>query len=1213
MKGKEDSGEYIARCRQLHVVSWLGLFISLAVGIATVYCIVSIVEMKESLNQLKESKEQLESEMNLLKSDHRDLMQLISDEMPQSMPLPPDQIISNKKRFSRNTGDPGISGFVSYILQEVAKRCQPGEFCAAGQKGEQGPSGNQGPKGDKGDRGDDGARGPEGSMGKSGPKGECMYPVPAGSQMRLVGGSTEWEGRVELLRNGVWGTICDNDWDIADAAVACRQMNRGYSGATAATIGAHFGEGSGAIWMDGLRCSGTESDLSECLFGGWGIHQCNHSQDVGVVCTGDIRLVGGLRPEEGRLEVLHHGKWGTVCDKGWGLADAHVACRQLGFQRAKKTLGRVSAPASESDSIWMSNLSCAGVEKRLDECKFSGWGVRESACTHENDVAITCFADIRLVGGLVNEEGRVEVRLLSGVWHAVCDDNWDMNAAHFVCRQLGYEKAKEYFSASFPDDLQIEQSTLENIQCTGDESDFFDCSFRVREERRCGRQAGVTCVSDIRLVGGMTENEGIVEVPHEGVWGRLCGRGWGLNDAHVACRQLGYYRAASYNTTELSEHNSDAVLMDKLACNGTEANLADCGWGKHDCSHHRRIATVVCTKNIRLVDGVTSNSGSVEILHKGTWKAICDDNWDMNDAHVVCRQLGYEKAKEYFSASFPDDLQIEQSTLENIQCTGDESDFFDCSFRVREERRCSRQAGVTCVSDIRLVGRMTENEGIVEVQHEGVWGRLCGRGWDLNDAHVACRQLGYYRAVSYNTTELSEHNSDTVLMDKLACNGTEANLADCGFSGWGKHDCSHHRRIATVVCTKNIRLVDGVTSNSGSVEILHNGTWKAICEHMWNAHNAFIGDVACQQLGYYRAKSSSIVETSQEVLSSGFQCYGNEMELDSCADDRCVSDSSSRSIAVDCVSNLRLVGGSVPEEGRVEILHKGQWGTICDDNWEIEDATVACLELGYGPAKKYRSYSYYGGGTGPIWMEEIACTGKESSLADCRFPGWGIHRCSHDEDAGIVCSKSRIRLVGGSHSSEGRVEIFYNGSWGSVCDSNWNSKAAKVVCGELGIFRSSTATKGRFGTASQSMWMNGVTCSGSEASLIHCQFSSWKKGSCSSSYVAEVICRDTRSIRLVGGSGPNEGHVEVYHNNQWGRVCDDHWDLKDANVVCRQLGFTRAVRATSSSEFGNTASIEIRMDDVRCNGNEQELLHCSFLGWGSHNCGVSEYAGVVCK
>ena len=685
----------------------------------------------------------------------------------------------------------------------------------------------------------------------------------------------------------------------------------------------------------------------------------------------------------------------------------------------------------------------------------------------------------------------------------------------------------------------------------------------------------------------------------------------------MACRQLGFHGAKQTGRASELGSESDRIWMSNVTCAGVENRLDECtfsGWGvrEHVCTHENDVAITCFAEGTRLVGGSAVEEGRVEVLLSGVWHAVCDDNWDMNDAQVVCRQLGYEKAKEYFSASFPDDLQIEQSTLENIQCTGDESDFVDCSFIVQEERYCGRQAGVTCVSDIRLVGGMRANEGIIEVKHRDVWGRLCSRGWDLNDAHVACRQLGYYRAVSYNTTELS---GETLLMDKLACNGTEPNLADCEFGGWGKHDCLNHNRIATVACADNIRLVDGRTPNSGSIEILHNGTWKAICENTWNKDNAYVGDVACHQLGYYRAKSSKIVETSQEVLSSGFLCHGNETELDSCAQDSCHSDSSSRSIAVECVSNLRLVGGSVPEEGRIEILHKGQWGTICDDNWDIEDATVACLELGYGPARKYRGYSYYGGGTGPIWMEEIACTGKESSLADCRFPGWGIHRCSHDEDAGIVCSKSRIRLVGGIHSSQGRVEIFYNGSWGGVCDSNWDIKAADVVCRDLGILATRpNATRGRFGTASQSMWMNDVTCNGRETTLTHCEFSSWKEGSCSSSsYVAGVICKET--IRLVGGSGPHEGRVEVYHSNQWGRICHDYWDLNDAHVVCRQLGFTRAERYTRGSTFGHS-SIRVWMDDVRCNGKELNLEDCSFNGWGSHSSGCSWYqqnAGVVCE
>ncbi|XP_064860521.1 lysyl oxidase homolog 3B-like isoform X5 [Oncorhynchus nerka] len=175
---------------------------------------------------------------------------------------------------------------------------------------------------------------------------------------------------------------------------------------------------------------------------------------------------------------------------------------------------------------------------------------------------------------------------------------------------------------------------------------------------------------------------------------------------------------------------------------------------------------------------------------------------------------------------------------------------------------------------------------------------------------------------------------------------------------------------------------------------------------------------------------------------------------------------------------FRLVGyPRKHNEGRIEVFYKGEWGTICDDDFSLSNANVLCRQLGFVSATGWTHSAKYGKGLGKIWLDNVQCNGGEKSIELCKSRGWGNSDCTHDEDAGVVCKderlpgfvnsniidvqmdenkveKVRLRPVVPTKRmpvTEGVVEIKYRNGWVQICDVGWTSKNTRVICGMLGF------------------------------------------------------------------------------------------------------------------------------------------------------------------
>uniref|UniRef100_A0A3B4BDF7 Soluble scavenger receptor cysteine-rich domain-containing protein SSC5D n=1 Tax=Periophthalmus magnuspinnatus TaxID=409849 RepID=A0A3B4BDF7_9GOBI len=845
-------------------------------------------------------------------------------------------------------------------------------------------------------------------------------------EIRLMNGSDRCSGRVEVYFHKQWGTVCDDNWDMADAQVVCRAMDCG----VALDIKPHsfFGGGEGDIWLDNVECAGNESTLTQCAHNPIGDHNCGHGEDTGVICS--CKLLNGTTSCSGRVEFSVDGQWSSASRSSWGTNEAKVTCREMDCGEATSFSGTNSA----NEPSRMYDVSCTGTETSLKKCtikkhnKTSG-GVAE-------DATVVCTGKTLLSEGPNRCAGRVEV-FHNGQWADVCTDIWDINDAQVVCKQLNCGSPHKVITVSG----RAGQSLWANQTiCNGREMGLSFCLQQFTNQSCASPTvAGVICSDGlvVRLSNGQDRCSGRVEVLHGNKWGTVCDSDWNQNKAKAVCDLLECGHVMNVSTGRTYPAGVGPVFDASDACFHSVESVHQCsfnGFPSSTCRHDKDIG-IVCDSSIRLVNGTDRCSGRVEILYQAKWGTVCDDDWDILDAQVVCRSRDCGSAMMAVPGAFFGE-GAGNVWLDDVACLGNESSLVNCSHPDLGNNNCGHgeDAGVICSSksyglnflfpsnhesDRKCINNITNNfsfsghlrlfggphqcSGNVEVYYDGEWLPALNTKWGMNEAAVVCREMGCGdpKTVSGSFTQREVQRGF-----KVSCTGREHSVSMCTVIAYTKLS-TDQLKYAAVTCSGIVKLVDGPNRCAGRLEVFHKGQWGDVCGQSWDMNDAH---VVCQQLNCGTAFKLTTDPSHYGRGRSGFnvehiECNGRESLLQQCTVTHGGKECNSSSVAaviVTCDSlNIRLVGGADRCTGRVEVRMGSVWGSVCAADWTVEKAETVCEVLECGQAVNVSSVPHKT--ASPMSDPAQTCFSNTQSLKQCLNNGLPRATCAQDNDASLVC------------------------------------------------------------------------------------------------------------------------------------------------------------------------------------------------------------------
>lgn len=511
-----------------------------------------------------------------------------------------------------------------------------------------------------------------------------------------------------------------------------------------------------------------------------------------------------------------------------------------------------------------------------------------------------------------------------------------------------------------------------------------------------------------------------------------------------------------------------------------------------------------------------------------------------------------------------------------------------CGLRCGAGNECVESDGTHSCTELEF----RIEEGRLEAGIDGNWRGVCDDGFTMDAATVACRSLG----LEYADHSVGQNGPGASFwVDDLNCDGTESSLAECPRSRLGESDCDADQWVS-LDCYSPTEEPNTVRIRGGLLEYRYRGTWRGVCD---DGFDELDGQVACRELGLvYVSHTSTQPGPHRDHWFDELACTGSEVSIADCPGNTIgVEDcGSSDWVALAC-REPALTPSVRIQDGLLEYQHMGEWRGVCDDNFDADDGWVACREFGL----EYHSHrSSLRGPDADYWLDDLACDGSETNLAECPARPLGEHNCNTHDWIGLRCTDSGT--TGNLRIRDGLLEFQHRDEWRGVCDDGFGEAEARVACRHMGL--NYVSHSARADGPSEAFWLDELDCNGLESSILDCLTRNYGEENCGSSEWVSLRCVDEPDLRL------NEDNLlEFFNAGEWRGVCDDSFDAADGEVACRELGGTYV-----RHERGHTGPhADFWVDEVACDGSEDFLRECAANAREDENCSASEWVRLVCS